>query len=71
MWLGGRGRTAKFILYGETSKDNAQTKKLRNNDTSMLNGNTETNNKGPGRNRRRGCRGWQFILTDFVEQFDF
>lgn len=54
--VGREGKRATFILYRGNTKDNAQTKKLRNNNTSMLNGNIETNNKRSKKKQKKGLR---------------
>lgn len=52
--VGREEKRAKFILYRGNAKDNAQTKKLRNNNTSMLNGNIETNNQRSKKKPEKG-----------------
>lgn len=52
--VGREAKRAKFILHKGNTKDNARSKKLRNNNTSMLNGNIETNNKRSKEEQEKG-----------------
>lgn len=65
MWLGGRLKRAKFIFYRGKSKDNVQTEKLTNNNTNMLNGNIQANNKRSKKEEEKGLPGMA-VLHDWL-----